>query len=115
MADTTAIQAKLHALRAQYLASLPDRLAALRQAIDRLGYAPADAEMLRQARQIAHGLTGSGASFGFAKISETARLLEQLLDSVAGQDPPDESAHERIRHACNALEAACTLPGSRQE
>lgn len=115
MADASAIQAKLHALRAQYVASLPDRLAALWQAVDRLGYSPADAEMLRQARLIAHGLAGSGASFGFAQISETARLLEQLLDSVAGQVPPVESAHERIRHACNALEEACRLPDSRQE
>lgn len=50
--------------------------------IARLDQPGVDTTFLAQLRKIAHGLVGSGATYGFEAVSERARLLEQYLQSV---------------------------------
>jgi HPt (histidine-containing phosphotransfer) domain-containing protein len=55
-------------LRADYLRRLPERVAAIQFAFDRADYGAV--------RAIAHQLRGSGRSYGFAHVTETAEALE---------------------------------------
>ncbi|MBI5058358.1 Hpt domain-containing protein [candidate division KSB1 bacterium] len=55
-------------LRASYLKRLPDRVAALHRALEQRDF--------NQIQRIAHQLRGSGLSYGFARISESATAIE---------------------------------------
>lgn len=66
-------------IRRQYLASLPARLATLKTLVKdyRLGNPGTDKEKIAdQIRMVAHSLYGSGATFGFPAISDTAHKVE---------------------------------------
>ena len=65
-------------LRAWYRNRLPTRIAALEAALD--GVCRQDAESVDAIRRIAHQLRGSGATYGFPEISETARAAEESVD-----------------------------------
>lgn len=61
-------------------------------------------DALRDLREMAHRLAGSGATFGFADISRTARALECRLDellagnrSLGGDDPELASLIAELR------------------
>jgi len=69
---------QLRQLRENYAQQLPGKIAALETAAkecsDRAGVAAL--------RSLAHGLAGSGSTFGFPEVSETARRLEVLVQTV---------------------------------
>lgn len=62
-------------LRQQYLDSLPDRLENIKTLIKEVRTGNQEAE--EKIRLIAHSLYGSGATFGFPKISESSGKVEQ--------------------------------------
>ena len=64
-------------LQAYYLAALPGRIEALRSA---LRAAPDEVDACVAIRRIAHSLKGSGASYGFPRISEAADAAEHAAD-----------------------------------
>lgn len=85
--------AKLNALRLAYGESLPQRVEGLWRIWGQIAVAhewgPQHAELLQQA----HSLAGSAGTFGFRRVSELAKRLEQLLTECA------RSALPCARHA----------------
>ncbi len=71
---------KYEQLVAQYVASLPDKLAALDRAMSagRTG----DLTALAEAREIAHRIHGTGGCYGLRELSEAAAVLDDLLTSM---------------------------------
>ena len=65
-------------LRDYYLRALPGRIEALESS---LGAAPDDAEARATVKRIAHSLKGSGASYGFPRITEAAAAAEAADDA----------------------------------
>lgn len=99
MAETQdKILEQLAALRTRYGAELPAKIAHIRAGFDALR-SLWDAEGLRTLHRQAHSLTGSGATFGYAAVSQAARKLEQSLktciDSGNQAAPEDWSAWDQ--------------------
>jgi len=69
---------KLTLLRTHYGNELPAKIAQIRAGFDALRERW-DVEVLRTLHRHVHSLTGSGATFGYAAISQAARPLEQNL------------------------------------
>jgi diguanylate cyclase (GGDEF)-like protein len=76
------IQDQLKALRDAYAQQLPERIQQLENTCNRLLEHPEDVEAFKSLIQQAHGLAGSGATFGFSALSDTARTLEIYLKSL---------------------------------
>lgn len=70
------IQKKLSALRIQYINKLPERLQKLEQCWQGLDK---DFNALSEFHREVHSLAGSGGTFGFSELSQTARILERTL------------------------------------
>jgi diguanylate cyclase (GGDEF)-like protein len=100
-------------LRAQYEQLLPGKLDALEAAFAALQATPGDHELLRDFHRQAHSLTGSGASYGFAELSRTARTLElalkRALDSSAPMPP---AALEEIRRHLDVVRHSAVTKGA---
>lgn len=73
----------LSELRGQFADGAADRLAAIDGALDRLLANPGDAEALGEVRLRFHGLSGTGATFGFPRVSSLGMQGEQACDAVA--------------------------------
>jgi HPt (histidine-containing phosphotransfer) domain-containing protein len=56
----------------------------------------------RQMQEIAHKIHGSGAMFGFARVSECGGDLERLCIGMT----PDPDTLQRIAHAIDQLDSA---------
>ena len=77
----------MNELRTWYRERLPARIAALESAREELDRSGADA--LGSIRRIAHMLRGSGGTYGFPEVSDSARQLEEaapenLRSALAG-------------------------------
>lgn len=74
--------AQLKALHDTYATGLPEKVRQIRSGLDTLrsGW---DDELLRTLHRQVHSLTSSGATFGYAEVSDTARNLEQLLKRLS--------------------------------
>ncbi|QAU23547.1 diguanylate cyclase [Dyella sp. M7H15-1] len=94
---------QLRLLQEQYAKQLPDKLDAMKQAFDD----GQNLESLRQLRFIAHGLAGSGATFGMPRISELARQIEMTV-AMAIDDGHflDVSEQESVAFLYGALKSA---------
>lgn len=71
---------KYEQLVAHYVASLPDKVAALERAMS-AGRAGNEAA-LAEAREIAHRIHGTGGCYGLRELSEAAAVLDHLLTSM---------------------------------
>lgn len=114
-ADAQQLAAELDALRMEYAAALPDEMARIKQAGTEVFDTPGDRAALRRVRNAIHSLNGSGASFGFQAVTETASRLESEVDQIiraGGSINPtqrnlllalfkelEEAAHEASREA----------------
>jgi diguanylate cyclase (GGDEF)-like protein len=72
------VTAQLHLLRDSYAADLPFRIEKLRSLNEQLSVR-FDTTLLEEFHRLVHGLTGSGKTYGFSKLSQEARKLEELL------------------------------------
>jgi diguanylate cyclase (GGDEF)-like protein len=79
----------LRELRGQFAEGAADRLAAIDGALDRLLAKPEDRESLAEVRLRFHGLSGTGATFGFPRVSVLGVEGEHACDAVleAGRSP----------------------------
>lgn len=94
------LTAQIAALQKRFLAQLPEKMERLQAAIAKISSedrgAGAKPESVRAtARGIAHGLAGSGGTFGFPQISETARVLESELHPPTMQDAINHAINQR--------------------
>ncbi len=74
--------AQLKALHDTYATGLPEKVSQIRSGLDTLrsGW---DDELLRTLHRQVQSLTGSGATFGYAEVSDAARKLEQFLKRLS--------------------------------
>lgn len=82
MPAPTDIQQKLGELQAGYAEQLPDKLAQLEAHWQTVVTAENWLDALASMHYMAHGLKGSGATFGFTVLSNTAQLLEVFLKAL---------------------------------
>ncbi len=72
-------------LRSQFAEGAEERLLAIERALDKLGRNPKDGESLREVRLRFHGLSGTGATFGFPRVSalgvQGEHASEEVLDA----------------------------------
>jgi len=125
MNETTlspALQEQLRILSEGYARKLPDKLSqisALWRAVlegddsraQESSSLPPDA--LSNLHRMVHSLAGSGATFGFAEVSQHARRAEIVLKPLAlGAMAPDAAQIRDIEAALRDLEQVATLPHS---
>jgi diguanylate cyclase (GGDEF)-like protein len=99
-----------HELRGQFAQGATERLAAIDGALDRLLARPEDRESLGEVRLRFHGLSGTGATFGFPRVSVLGMQGEHACDAVAeaGRSPTQEEIRkwrelvEEVREAFHA-------------
>ena len=73
------VQQQLRALQASYAAQLPSKLEEIESCWQRLGGSDWDPATLELLHRLTHSLAGSGKTFGFPRLGELARSLEQRL------------------------------------
>lgn len=98
--------AQLKALHDTYATGLPEKVSQIHSGLDTLrsGW---DDELLRTLHRQVHSLTGSGATFGYAEVSDTARKLEQLLKQLSEMNAgPGHVWVQQIEPLLSALEQA---------
>lgn len=83
-ATDPAFLASLEQQRAEYCASLPQRLADIESLWRQVLHDGAPAAALATLERQAHSLAGSGATFGFAGLGDAARALELALNPLVG-------------------------------
>ncbi|MCU7923148.1 MAG: diguanylate cyclase [Candidatus Thiodiazotropha sp. (ex Dulcina madagascariensis)] len=89
---------ELQALQQAYAAELPQRLAAIAACWDRLCEQGWERQTLQQMHLLVHRLAGSGSTFGFPGLSETARDIEQGLRAwLEAGTLPGEPERQRIQ------------------
>lgn len=79
-----AFLAFLEEQRADYHRSLPQRLEQIESLWRQVLNNEAPAEALARLERCAHGLAGSGATFGFAALGDAARVLELAVSPLLG-------------------------------
>ncbi|PPD46728.1 MAG: diguanylate cyclase [Methylobacter sp.] len=75
--------AKLAVLRADFAAALPDRVTALAAWWETAKAANNQGDALAELTRLAHSIAGSAGSFGYRRLGEVARELEQTLAQLA--------------------------------
>lgn len=86
MANNPELQAKLDALLNNYRSQLPER----QEEINRLWQSVCQQQTMgddgKELYRLVHSLTGSGASFGFSALSDTASVFELQLKACCDDD-----------------------------
>ncbi len=97
MSAVSEAKARLAAVRAKFAGKLRDRIDELAQVV---AAAPADAEQVAKAIELAHRLAGTAGSFGYADAGAEALQLETQLISIrdgAADAPPWADVDAQLR------------------
>jgi len=89
-----------HALKLEYLASMPEMLEELRSDVSQFRAGNTDSEASLKVRL--HRLAGSGGSYGFAQLSALAREAEHWLAGKSGPAAANQLA-EMIESLADAV------------
>jgi DNA-binding response OmpR family regulator/HPt (histidine-containing phosphotransfer) domain-containing protein len=101
--NTAQVQEIIAAMAKKLVASLPEKVALLRQVLSALTEGKLDADLRNEGYMEAHRLTGSMGTFGFPLGSTIARQIEGMLKSDFSLLPTDA---ELLRKLINDLEAS---------
>ena len=83
----------LGSLQEYFAGRLPERLQEIDDAWRRVRESSWGTEEVKLFHRLAHSLTGAGATFGFATVTDTSRALERRLKTVlAAEGPPLDPA-----------------------
>lgn len=101
---------RLETLRRAYVEHLPARVQAIEENWNRLRRGQWSIEVISELSRQVHGLAGSGATYGFAEISDNAYRLELVLDETiesngnpaAGREGEVERLLQGLKKACGA-------------
>lgn len=94
-------QEKIARLRAGFLAQLPERVAQVRELLERLHENPEDGVAAMVLHRQLHSLKGTARSFGFSELGEAAALSEDLATQLAAAwSPPLPADWSRRLAAC---------------
>src|SRR5436190_1297448 len=108
------VQEQLQALRAMYARQLPDKLAGLDATWRAVLAAPGAGEALSTLHRQAHSLAGSGATYGYTLLSNTARALETYLEAlIAGGGHPTAQQQSHIATTLVLLQQMAQEPDHR--
>lgn len=104
MADMDELTAKLKVLSDAYAAQLPDKFAQLEQAWQALPRDSWEEAGFHTLHRMVHSITGSGKTFGFSALSDTARNLEAYLKQLGEvRAAPDEKQRNHIQSLLSEL------------
>lgn len=110
MPDAVQLQAQLKALGDNYAAQLPEKLALIEQTLKHLPRTGWDEEGFASLHRQVHSLAGSGKTFGFSKLGDAARALEQYLKTLLQEKKElGEFQHVRIRELMQEMQRASSL------
>jgi len=111
------LQAKLTALRAAFMDSLPQRLDSIEQLWGDLTDTAWDSGSAAHLRLLAHGLKGSAATYGLWNVSQAASTLESGLAPLVEEKPdgampdaPTDAERTDIDSAVRGLREALANP-----
>lgn len=105
MTDAAGIQARLQALRDSYAAQLPAKIGEIRMLWEKLCRIPAP-EDLKTLHRLVHSLTGSGDTFGYAELSDAARVMEACLKEMQEHNTSlDTPCCDRVNAYLQAVES----------
>lgn len=88
MTNAAELQAKLNALNDAYASQLPEKLKQIESAWKQLPQNMWDETGFQVLHRMAHGLSGSGKTFGFSTLSDAARELENYLKQIGAAKVP---------------------------
>jgi chemotaxis protein histidine kinase CheA len=74
------LKQQIEAVRLAYAKELPNKIATIKADWQQFKSQPTE-QTLQELRRKIHGLSGSGATFGFEEISRVARTLEGVFNS----------------------------------
>lgn len=94
------IQKQFQDLQQDYASRLPQKIMELEKIWESIQRREDTAKQLAKFRRMAHSLTGSGTTFGFKELTETARQLELLLDMIIAEG---EATIEERKDKINGL------------
>ena len=104
-------EAKLAALREDYIQKLPGKISNIDDLWNKLRYFNWSDEAFHILYNFVHALSGSGKTVGFSALSERARDLEIYLnDTLNSGQVPDENQQEKITQLLDALHVAAENP-----
>jgi HPt (histidine-containing phosphotransfer) domain-containing protein len=93
---------RLAELATKFLDRTDGDLASMRLDLARLASGVAGTAEIRH---LAHRMVGTGATLGFESLSDCARRIELLAESITPDEPPDEQACAALGMAMDALDA----------
>ena len=105
------IQAKLREFQQTYQAALPKKMLEIQNHWEFLRTDKWDWEVVDKIARIAHSLSGSGATFGFAQLSQAARDLEYTLSTWRDSASiPNDTQFAEVTNKINHLDS-CSILG----
>jgi HPt (histidine-containing phosphotransfer) domain-containing protein len=88
--DKALLRLRVAQLGEKFLQRTRDETVILRGLIERVSQG--DPIVIAQLEQLAHKIHGTGATFGFAAVSERAREIEHLMEGLKVRDPSGGAA-----------------------
>ena len=102
VAKRTAMRVRMRELAGQFLQRCLVDMGSSRDLITRLR--GGDAGAFKELERVAHRISGTGASFGFATLSTGAGCIERLAQGQSGSSTPDQESTARLAERINGLE-----------
>ena len=103
--DASAFQDQLRLLRKAYWEQLPDKIYSIKDTWQQLQKTRWSEDSFRAVHRMVHGLHGSGATYGFTALTDTARALEYLLETILeSRTPPTEEQKKAITEHLDTLD-----------
>jgi DNA-binding response OmpR family regulator len=96
------MEQKMQEIQDDYASQLPDKIDEMEKLWAAIQKSRDNSRRLTQFRGLAHKLTGSGATFGFAEITRDAQQLELLLDMIIVEG--EETMQKRKEQIDNLLD-----------
>jgi diguanylate cyclase (GGDEF)-like protein len=103
-------QAALNALREEYQRNLPNKIGEVEQLWRALNTDAWDAEAFQTFVRHAHSLVGSGATYGFVRVSQTARELELYTKRLNTDGLPNDVERDTIELLLEQLRQSLAAP-----
>ena len=93
--DSEEFQARLKTLTENFLRSLPERVQLIESLWPKVQSGQYTMDEMNTLHRTTHSLAGSGATFGFPEISDTARAAERILKILSREErgPGGEERH----------------------
>lgn len=98
------LSSRLRTLQEEYARRLPDKIEQLEELWHKLLYVDWRTDLFALMQRMVHNLAGSGSSFGFPELGETAARLDRFLqDCLVDGKPPSDGVRQRISAALHDM------------